>query len=195
MSVTINWRLAATSFIALMATTVGAAEPAPRSVEYPIFRNAGAGVAAELRVYDDAAGDWRALVGPRSNGVPVLSVGQRVAVCVRAEETGFISIWSLSRQSAHPVRIYPNDYSRVLRATSGGVIGKQAEVCFGDGGGYRFEVVEPHGVAEIYVHWSAGASGQFGPADFPLIPEFNTRSSARTAIAYASRTITYTVRR
>lgn len=184
----------------LLTAAAGFAEAGSRSIERQVSRSAGEG----LKVWIAPVGvSARNIAVKGDNGMATLPIGSTIAICVISARDGLVSIWSRTDDSPTPVRLYPNDYTPADRAQYGARIGAGEELCLGDDDpGYRFEVQGPEGEGELYVHWSEQEKSQFGPEDYPVIPEhrseqqtFGTRQSVTPTHAggYSSRTLTYRV--
>ncbi|MEM1360595.1 MAG: DUF4384 domain-containing protein [Pseudomonadota bacterium] len=160
-----------------------------RANEVPVARSVGDALVAHLKLYNAADQSWARIAFDN----PSLAIGDFVSVCAEAKRNGYLSVWSKTLDGQPPVRIFPNDFTPEDRKRKGGHIEAGQEICLGDAvQGYGFEVMEPLGPAEVYLHWSPDLSGQFGPEDIPLIPDHGQASGARASSApYSAQVIRY----
>lgn len=137
------------------------------------------GVDIELRVESRGGRTLR-------NGEPEsgeLQIGDRVQICFRVSQPGYISLWSQDGAS-QPVQIYPNEY-----APGAGQV-DDAERCLGgQGAGFAFEVEGPPGDSLVFLHYSPDESEQISQSDYPVIRRVRSTGPA----PYASSTVEFRI--
>lgn len=122
----------------------------------------------------------------RSGGLgssEVLRIGDRVQICFRVSQPGYISLWSQDGD-ARPEQIYPNQ----LTSETGRV--DDDERCLGArGDGYNFQVEGPAGDSLVFLHYSRNETGQIRQEDFPVIRRARSSSPA----SYASSSVVFRI--
>ena len=136
-----------------------AQEPPDRGVGV-VAEQAMEDVSIELRVVESDSG--RTLRNHPSN-VDELAIGDRVQICFRVSQAGYVSLWSQDER-VEPVQIYPNQFT----SQDGRV--DDTEQCLGRAGsGYSFQVEGPAGESLVFMHYSPEESNQIAQEHFPII--------------------------
>lgn len=135
---------------------------------------------------------------PMNHEQPVVTIGEKVVVCVQASRSGYITLWNRRHNRPEGV-IYPNAHShrrgneRVHDpdATAAPVEAGR-RYCIGERpDNFYLAVHGPTGEWEVYLHWSPTLDTALGPADYPVIGRGASRSA--TASDHAGTTIRYSV--
>ena len=104
--------------------------------------------------------------------LPVLPVGDEVDLCFASSQAGLVSLWSHDAAQGRPVQILPHAYVEGADDAPGYPVAAGERVCFAElaaGQDVVLRVQPPLGEAEVYLHYTEGADGQFGPEDFPSV--------------------------
>ena len=149
------------------------------------------GIGCSLRI-ERVAGPGRSGGRTTLEDGDAVQIGDRVVICFSAEDDGYVTVWSSDAAGGAPARIYPNEYAAATRNERAARVSAGEEVCIGDGGGFRLQVMEPLGEAEVYMHFTRDASQQFDEDAFPQIRATRGGSDGQP---YASSTVRYEVTR
>ena len=161
-----------------------AQEPRSRGVTV-IAEQPMRGVDIELRI-ESRAGRALCNGGGRCSGQSEsgeLRVGDRVQICFRVSQAGYVSLWSQDG-TAQPVQIYPNEY-----APGAGRVDDTQQCLGAQGDGYAFAVEGPAGDSLVFLHYSPQESEQISQGDFPVIRRVRSTGPE----PYASSTVTFRI--
>ena len=180
-----SWCAAAVA-LGLSMSAVGAPAAHAQANE----RDRGVGVVAEqemsgvdidLRVETLSGRTLRS--GGLRSGAEVLRIGDRVQICFRVSQPGYISLWSQDGDE-QAEQIYPNRYAPGAGRVDG------TERCLGaQGDGYAFQVEGPAGDSLVFLHYARNETQQISQEDFPVIRMARSRSTA----PYASSSVVFRI--
>lgn len=120
-----------------------------------------------------------------------IKVGDKVQVCFLASQSGYITLWSHDAEGG-VARVLPNQYTEGGTARAAVPISGGERHCISDAGlsvegqeggeprKWWFEVREPLGQADLYLHWTADESQQLPDDSFVDIDELS-RAVGRNA--------------
>lgn len=152
----------------------------------------GVDVTLELRARDRSVGqEFRSasvVSGTREGSLqPVkLATGNDIAVCFRATQDGYVTVWSIDSIGALAL-IYPNPYSHPSKVR-GAAVKANTQTCVGEKNDeFKLTVAPPAGKSRVYIYWTRSIGEQIGPEDYSVVGrEMHTRGSG-----YAERSLDY----
>ena len=157
-------------------------------------RQAGVDVSLELRARDRSLGqDFRSVCNRScSRGALApsfkLALGNEVAVCFKANQDGFVTVWSIDSRGAQDL-IYPNSYSHPGNVR-GAQVRADVRTCIGEKDDkFRLTITEPVGKSRVYLYWTRTLDEQIGMDDYPVIG----RDARAAAPPYAATNLEYEI--
>lgn len=116
-------------------------------------------------------------------------IGSNIKVCFKANEEGFITLWSVDSSGARTV-IYPNKYA--FSGERAAPVQKNERICLGDSKEFLFKIAEPLGRSQIYAHWTRTKEETLSQEMYPAIGKAARDVRAVAAPGpYVSKTIEY----
>ncbi|MEM9139814.1 MAG: DUF4384 domain-containing protein [Pseudomonadota bacterium] len=175
---------------ALLFSTFALAFALPMLAEAQSQRSNLRAVAAQSKT-EGSGLNARMIVLPDERESTEYSLGDKVAICIKAQRKGYISVWSRTPDMSHMVRVFPNDYTPEGKAERGVLLEARSEKCIGRNDEFDLVVQEPLGDSEVYIHWTPSQDEQFAEEDIPEPLERGvTRGTGPNG--YDSQTIKYT---
>jgi len=150
----------------------------------------------------DSAGDRAAMRDQESS----VMVGDKVRVCFESADPGYVTLWSHDAGGGVS-RILPNEYTeggegRMAMELPAGepycVVGSglaAAEGAADDTADWWFEVTEPAGQADLYLHWTATEDEQLPSDSFVDVDALGRAVSQRDGSNFTSAWFSYGVTR
>jgi hypothetical protein len=94
-----------------------------------------------------------------------LKIGETVTVCYQISRAGYVTLWNIGADGK-VVRIFPNAFTPSTAAAMH--VTDTSRRCVGsEGDAFRFQVVGPPGIDELYLLWTADATLQPKTASHP----------------------------